>query len=139
MISVLTGSGLLISQPGKGTVPYIIVDTGQIRCYDNYNEIPYPKTNAEFFGEDAHYKGNQPAYKDNGDGTVTDLNTGLMWTCDPGSKKTYEQAVADASRCRVGGYQDWRLPTIKELYSPGSDISFTGRGRDNNREPAGIG
>jgi len=117
MILVVIGPGLLISQPVKGKVPYIIVDTGQIRCYDNYTEIPYPETNNEFFGQDAHYNGSQPAYKDNGDGTVTDLNTGLMWTRDPGSKKTYEQAAADASRCRVGGYRDWRLPTIKELYS----------------------
>jgi hypothetical protein len=123
MISVLTVSGLLLSQPVKGKVPYIIVDTGQIRCYNNYTETPYPKANTGFFGQDAQYNGNQPAYKDNGDGTVTDLNTGLMWTRDPGSKKTYEQGAANASACRVGGYRDWRLPTIKELYSL---ILFTG-------------
>jgi hypothetical protein len=117
MILVVTGFGRLISQPVKGKVPYIIVDTGQIRCYDNYTEIPYPKANTGFFGQDAHYSGNQPAYKDNGDGTVTDLNTGLMWTRDPGSKKTYQQATDGASQCRAGGYRDWRLPTIKELYS----------------------
>jgi hypothetical protein len=40
-----------------------------------------------------------------------------MWTQDPGSKKTFEQAVAGASKCKVGGYTDWRLPTIKQLYS----------------------
>ena len=138
LILVVTGYGLLISQPEKDKVPYIIVDTGQIRCYDNYTEIPYPKTNSEFFGQDANYYGNQPAYKDNGDGTVTDLNTGLMWTQDPGSKKTYKQAVADASRCQVGGYRDWRLPTIKELYSL---ILFTGTDphpgsrNSNNQKP----
>ena len=96
---------------------YTIVDTGQIRCYDNSIEIQYPKTGVAFFGQDAHYNGNQPAYKDNGDGTVTDLNTGLMWTQNPGSKKTHRQAVAGALKCKVAGYNDWRLPTIKELYS----------------------
>ncbi|MHC4638883.1 MAG: Lcl C-terminal domain-containing protein, partial [Planctomycetota bacterium] len=94
-----------------------IVDTGQIRCYNNSTEIEYPKTGAAFFGQDAHYKGNQPAYKDNGDGTVSDLNTGLMWQQNPGRKKTYSQAVAGASKYKVGGYSDWRVPTIKELYS----------------------
>lgn len=96
---------------------YTIVDTGQIRCYSNTVEIEYPKAGAAFFGQDAQYSGNQPAYKDNGDGTITDLNTGLMWTQNPGSKKTFDQAVAGASDCNVGGYTDWRLPTIKELYS----------------------
>jgi len=100
-----------------GNLSYPIVDTGQIRCYNNRTEIEYPKAGEHFFGQDAHYSGNQPAYRDNGDGTVTDLNTRLMWTQDPGSKKTFKQAVAGAATCRVGGYDDWRLPTIKELYS----------------------
>jgi hypothetical protein len=87
------------------SLAYPIVDTGQIRVY------------ASEKGQDAHYKGNQPAYRDNGDGTVSDLVTDLMWTKDPGEKKTYTDAVKAASGCRVGGYNDWRLPTIKELYS----------------------
>jgi len=98
-------------------VPYTIVDTAQIRCYSNNAEIEFPKAGADFFGQDAQYIGNEPAYKDNGDGTVTDLNTGLIWQSDPGEKMTFKQAVARASECRVGGYKDWRLPTIKELYS----------------------
>lgn len=96
---------------------YTIVDTGQIRCYNNSREIQYPENGNFFFGQDAQYNGNQPAYKNNKDGTITDLNTGLMWTQNPGSKKTFGQAVAGASKCKVGGYNDWRLPTIKELYS----------------------
>lgn len=108
-------------------LPYSIVDTGQIRCYNNRTEIEYPKAGKDFFGQDAHYNGNQPNYRDNGDGTVTDLVTRLMWTQNPGGKKTFEQAVAGASVCRVGGYDDWRLPTIKELYSL---ILFTGTDPD---------
>ena len=96
---------------------YPIVDTGQQRCYDNGLEIAYPKTGEPFFGQDAQYQGNQPSYRDNGDGTISDLVTGLMWQKDPGPKKTFDEAVAGASACRVGGYDDWRLPSIKELYS----------------------
>jgi hypothetical protein len=106
---------------------YTVVDTGQIRCYSDTGETEYPKTGAAFFGQDAQYNGNQPAYKDNGDGTVTDLNTGLMWIQDPGSKKTFEQAAAGTSKCKIGGYTDWRLPTIKELYSL---IQFSGTDPD---------
>jgi hypothetical protein len=98
-------------------VPYTIVDTGQVRCYNNHTAIESPKTGAAFFGQDAQYNGNQPAYKNNGDGTVSDLNTGLMWQSDPADKITFKQAVARASKCRLASYTDWRLPTIKELYS----------------------
>jgi len=96
---------------------YAIVDTGQERCYDDRREIEYPAEGEPFSGQDAQYLGNAPAYRENGDGTVTDLVTGLMWLKDPGEKKTYAEAVAGAARCRTGGYRDWRLPTIKELYS----------------------
>ncbi|MHC4984635.1 MAG: Lcl C-terminal domain-containing protein [Planctomycetota bacterium] len=108
-------------------LPYAIVDTGQIRCYDNRTEIVYPAAGEAFFGQDAHYEGLQPSYQDNGDGTVTDLNTRLMWIQDPGAKKTFAQAVAGAARCTVGGYDDWRLPSIKELYSL---ILFSGEDPD---------
>ena len=96
---------------------YPIVDTGQVRCYDSRNETRYPEPNQPFFGQDAQYAGNRPSYKGNGDGTVTDLNTGLMWQADPGAKMTFRQALAGASKCRLAGHRDWRLPTIKELYS----------------------
>ena len=76
---------------------YPVVDTGQIRCYNNRTEIEYPKAGKHFFGQDAHYNGLQSTYRNNEDGTITDRNTGLMWTQDPGRKKTYEQAVAGAS------------------------------------------
>lgn len=106
-----------VAETSVERIPYTIVDTGQVRCYNNHTAIESPKTGAAFFGQDAQYYGNQPAYKDNGDGTVTDLNTGLMWQSDPGEKMTFQQAVAGASKCRLAGYTDWRLPTVKELYS----------------------
>jgi hypothetical protein len=99
------------------TLPYVIVDTGQERCYDNSKEIAAPKPGEAFYGQDAQHAGNKPAYKDNGNGTITDLNTGLMWQKDPGSKVNYSQAVAGAKTLNLAGYSDWRLPTIKELYS----------------------
>lgn len=99
------------------TLTYPIVDTSQIRCYNAHSAISPPANGDTYYGQDAQYEGNQPKYKDNGNGTVSDLVTGLMWVQDPGEKKTYNEAVKDAPTCKVGGYADWRLPTIKELYS----------------------
>ncbi|WP_372797383.1 DUF1566 domain-containing protein [Pontiella sp.] len=110
--AVLTATlfGLAV-QHGLAGITYPIVDTGQTTAIGNY------------YGQDAHYLANAPAYTDNGDGTVTDNVTGLMWIKDPGEKMTWEQAMQQASKCRTGGYDDWRLPSIKELYSL---IQFTG-------------
>jgi hypothetical protein len=112
---------------------YKIVDTGQDECYGNTDEMACPQAGQAFYGQDAQYTGNQPGYTDNGDGTVTDNVTGLMWQQSPDTdgdgdidatdKLTYDEAVAGASACSQGGYSDWRLPTIKELYSL---IDFSG-------------
>ena len=64
-----------------------IVDTGQVRCFDNAREILCPKPGQPFYGQDAQYGGNVPSYRDNGDGTVTDLNTNLMWSKAVDKKK----------------------------------------------------
>ncbi|MFC1893662.1 hypothetical protein ACFLYR_06525 [Chloroflexota bacterium] len=57
---------------------YVVVDTGQDKCYHNAREISCPQPGEAFYGQDAQYQGVQLAYQDNGDGTVTDLNTGLL-------------------------------------------------------------
>ena len=99
---------------------YAIVDTGQSRCFGAEGGIISPPTRGEeLFGQDAQYQGYGPSYTDHGDGTVTDDITGLMWEQSPdlvGHTK-YQQALDGAGRLRTGGYRDWRLPTVKELYS----------------------
>lgn len=64
-------------------VSYPIVDTRQMSCYDaSGKEIPCPEPVEPLYGRDAHFTGNAPRYVDNGDGTITDLITGLMWAKD---------------------------------------------------------
>ncbi|MCP4114820.1 MAG: DUF1566 domain-containing protein [Desulfobacteraceae bacterium] len=115
------------ADPGQGTVPaetttdqtgqYTVVDTDTITFYSDMHEISEPFFGETFYGQDATYQGNSPAYTDNGDGTVTDMNTGLMWQKNPGQKKTWDEAQAEIASFELAGHQDWRLPTIKELYS----------------------
>jgi len=125
---------LLSSQPrARGeeaaALTYVINDTGQDKCYDDAGKvIPPPPSEKSFHGQDAQYPGTQMRFQDNGDGTVSDLNTGLVWQKAVGVKVSWEDAKANAVRINFGGKTDWRLPSIKELYSL---IDFNGMaGRD---------
>ena len=113
VVAMLAGSALAAERrPG-----YPIVGTGQSTCYDDSREIAPPRPGQPFYGQDAQWPGPRPSYRDNGDGTVTDVITGLMWVQARGPKVTWADAAAGAAACRVGGHSDWRMPTIKELYS----------------------
>lgn len=92
---------------------YAVVDTNQIFCFDNTKKLDCLSSPLQ----DANYIGNQPSYTNNGDGTVTDNVTGLMWQKDPGSKVSYAEGIAGLSTFNLAGHNDWRVPTIKELYS----------------------
>ena len=69
-------------------------------------------------------------FVDNGEGTVTDTVTGLVWkrcaegqswdgvTCaGSASVMTWQGALQAAANSTFVGHNDWRLPNIKELYS----------------------
>lgn len=77
------------------------------------------------------YAADGQRFADNGDGTISDLSTGLMWQkCVFGQTWDGEQcqgtgvdhrdmveALSNAERDTSRGYFDWRVPNIKELYS----------------------
>jgi hypothetical protein len=53
----------------------------------------------------------------NGDGTVTDTSTGLMWQQQTAGQMTWEEAINYCEGLSLGGYSDWRLPNRNELQS----------------------
>lgn len=63
----------------------------------------------------------QNDFQDNGDGTITNRATGLMWSqADSGRDMNWEAALAYAQARnseKYLGYTDWRLPSAKELQS----------------------
>ena len=108
---------------------YILPDSGQTLCYDDFGYVISCHTT----GQDGEYNINSMNFTSNGDYTVTDNNTGLIWkkcsvgqnddaTCS-GTAATFNwyQATGteDATYNPVGSYRnacgelsgDWRLPT----------------------------
>ncbi len=100
--------------------PYRFPDTGQSASYTTT------------FGEDADYTINPPSYTDNGDGTIIDNNTALVWQKqDDGTTRTWDDANAYCAGLSLAG-TGWRLPTVLELltivdfgqYSPSVDATY---------------
>jgi hypothetical protein len=53
----------------------------------------------------------------NGDGTVTDISTGLMWQQETAGTMVWGPAITYCEDLSLAGYDDWRLPNINELQS----------------------
>ncbi|WP_372753974.1 DUF1566 domain-containing protein [Labilibaculum sp.] len=119
------------------TVSFFLSDTGQDTFYDEEgNEISEPGESDDYYGEDAQYTGTASSFQDNGDGTVTDLNTGLMWQQTPDFERhNYYDSFDYVDDLEIGGYTDWRLPTIKELYSLINSNGYLDSESTSNSQP----
>ena len=115
LLTVTTFALVLLFNNSSNSQDYKIVDTGQGTCYDTIIVINCPSPGEPYYGQDSQFDGNQFSFTLNGDGTVTDLNTGLIWQQFLfGDKYTYEDALAIADTFSLNGFNDWRLPSIKE-------------------------
>ena len=106
-----------VDDDDAASLSYPVADSDQGACWDEAIDIVCPDDGEAFSGQDAWYDGLLPSYTDNGDGTVTDDVTGLMWQQDPGDKQHWSDAVDGADSFSLAGHADWRVPTVKELYS----------------------
>jgi len=93
-------------------------------------------------GDDGYYQMGYPIgggqrFIDNGDGTVIDTATGLMWIKDPqaaglGMTMYWYDAINACENLIYAGHDDWRMPNINELmsivdhsrYNPAWDTMF---------------
>ncbi len=59
-----------------------------------------------------HLKGgSSPSYINNGDGTITDSATGLMWQQSySGKGASWEDALQYAQKLELANFTDWRFP-----------------------------
>ena len=75
-------------------------------------------------------------FHDNGDGTVSDRATGLMWSkADSGAGMNWPDALAWVQKKnaeKFPGHNDWRLPGVKELQS----LVDYSRSPDTSHSPA---
>src|SRR3989304_7183632 len=116
-----------------GDVIFALPRPGQTPCSDSAGAV----ISCAGTGQDGEIQAGVPwpdlRFTDNGNGTVTDKLTGLMWTkdanapgptaCSPGTTKAWIYAldyVACLNTNSYLGYTDWRLPNINELESLGS-------------------
>jgi len=113
----------LISQTGKTVIaPNKLAQplkTGQRLCYSVAGAV----ISCVGTGQDGEYRlGIATSTKDNGNNTISDNATGLMWIKDHNavgapfnSTMTWNNATSSCEALSYAGYTDWRLPNIKEL------------------------
>ncbi|MFI3210195.1 MAG: DUF1566 domain-containing protein [Peptostreptococcaceae bacterium] len=95
-----------------------IITSGQTNTYDEDGNIIETNIDDPLYGQDGDYNSLEFSFTLNSDGTTTDNNTGLMWETVPmGGKSSWEDAINYCNELELGGYDDWRIPTVEELFS----------------------
>ena len=109
---------VLITDEAEDTVSYTVVTSGQAESFNVEGDVIDPAQGQAYYGQDADYDTTDFSFTDNGNGTVTDNNTGLEWQQVPLSETmSWADAEAYCESLELGGYDDWRMPTAKELFN----------------------
>jgi len=115
----------------------LIAAFGEQNCFSEKRGIPGEQTDMLYIGQKTEFDSAEEEdvaegielpenrFIDNGDGTITDPKTGLMWTknADPyGDTLLFHQALDYIEAMNEGhyanfSYTDWRLPDWRELRS----------------------
>lgn len=106
-------------EPVKSFLPFVLTDQSVSGSWTllNLPDTGQVTSYTSTFGEDSDYLIHSPAYAVNGDGTVTDQVTGLVWQQTDGGEMTWANALAYCQALDLAGQADWHLPSTYELYS----------------------
>jgi hypothetical protein len=107
---------------GQTYLNYLLSDTGITQCYNDTVEMrSCPPSGQPFYGQDAQYCGPPSSFQANGDGTITDFNTELIWQQEDSHNdaggRTWLQAIDYCSSLSLGQSNEWCLPNRRELFS----------------------
>ncbi len=113
---------LLPGEPG-------LLVTGQIRCFSGLRgeeQNPCPQPGMDDYGQDGNFRAGIPrsyelvkeVEEDTSTWITLDRSTGLMWQyTDDSVKRSWRETLKHVEELELGGFDDWRLPNIQELYS----------------------
>lgn len=102
------------------TNKYYFIRTGQVIKYTNRDDGTYKNGyTGGYTNADGSWNGSTRFSTNAAGDVVIDNVTGLQWTRNNNLYGTmyWTNAVTNAKNCTVGGYTDWRMPNIKELYT----------------------
>ncbi len=116
--------GYFWANPGCKKITYANICTGAAECYDNQMQISCPKTEEDFYGQDAQYARLELCIPQNfstddsvlNEPVVFDNNLKIEWMAgDSDYLYTWDGAVKYCENLEYAGHDDWRLPSPKEL------------------------
>ena len=127
---VIIGCGVLFGSNSAIAGAIDLPKTGQTTCYDAEGTV----ISCQGTGQDGDIRAGMawptPRFTDNGDGTVSDNLTGLMWLKDAGciGSAEWDYALKKVGELNTnpgkyacweynGTYNDWVLPNVNELES----------------------
>lgn len=95
---------------------WVVPGTDIFSCYTDTEEmLACPSPGESFYGQNGNYS-KLHLFRDESNGTVTDLVTKLLWQKTPETtERNWSDAATYCADLVLGESQDWRIPTIREL------------------------
>ena len=90
--------------------------SNDVYSYDSCGNLERKVEDCDYGCSDRECLPGSGDYLDNEDGTISDINTKLMWEKFPlDTRKVWDDAINLCENLNLGGYSDWHLPIIDEL------------------------